>query len=402
MSKENCGCEDSPETTYGEHILVKASSNTASTCGTPETIGGSSPTCDKQDQTFDRLSSDFAFPSDQSVPVLVCNGSLYSVGQWIHFVNSKATVQILSINANELTVRAVCSNGAEVDGNPTAGTIIRAGDPIVAVRSPLCLTDAQKKERITDDLASLEEVGLPLLQEESGAQAEIQPVGWVQSNPGNANFKKSLKRILGVLFKNGKPILSSLNTIGIAQAADHRQIVIDKNSKEVKQRLNLSEETSLEANKKYIPGVVNGSESLIPGFIFVPVFKEIDSHGGTFEDRNSWVQATPASPYVNTISLSVQEVNDVSILTDTFYAQLHFLFGLRNPSAFNAQAIIKVDDVVIGGGFTYFNVDHQAGFSVIVPVDTSSKNVEVKVEIIGASGGNARIHLTTQLKGIYA
>lgn len=397
----DCGCE--PEGEYkesGDYALIKASSKTASTCGTPEDLNQGSPNCAKTDQTFDRLSSDFAFPSDQSVPVLVCDGSLYTVGQWIHFVNSKATVQVLSINANELTVRAVCSNGASVDGNPTAGTIIRSGDPIVAVRSPLCLTDSQKQDQLLDDLSEVTELELPNLSEQESLTAEIQPVGWTRSDSGNSGFKKSLKRILGVFFKGGSPYLTNLKTTDLSESSNYRRMVVNKSTKEVRQRLNLSEETSLQTGKTYITGVTNGEEALIPGFVFVPILVQIDSHGGNIEDETTWVQIPNSTPYVKTLNFSIAEIDAIDILGDKFYAELHFLFGLRNPSAFRSKAFVKVDGQIVGAQSMYFNVDSRQGFTALVPVDTTQKTVELKIEA-NANSGTSMVHLTTRVNAVY-
>lgn len=407
----DCGCNKTsgePSVETPDYMLVRATGKNASKCGDAASLAeaaadGLSSTvgCTKTDPTYDLLMADFAFPSDGTAVALVCNGAIYSVGQWIEFVNAGAKVQITSINDKQLTVRAICNNGAVIDSNPTAGTIIKKNDSIVAIDAPECLTDAQKLERITSALESAEQLCLPALVEGSGNNAKYQMVGWLAENPDDSGFKKCLKRMVSFFFKAGHPYLENLDLVDLASSSSYRPLVIHKTTHKIVEQKNLSEETALEAGKKYVYGVISGSQALVEGYVFAPIDGvELFNHGGDFDDPDNWTAIPSGTPLETSVNLNVSSVNAISILGDYFYAVLRINLGCWNPSAFPISAALRLDNVLIGYIHGFYNVKGSSTITIIKKVSKSSKSLPLKITTDG-TGGNLRVHCDVKLDGIF-
>lgn len=379
----DCGCNNTSGETIPtpDYLLVRATGKNASKCGSAdESIDPSSLECTKSDPTYDALLADFALPSDSAVPILVCNGALYSVGQWIQFVNAGATVQILSINGNEITVRAICSNGVEIDGNPTAGTIIRKNDSIIAVNAPDCLTAAEKQERIFAQLETATQLCLPALEEENSATAEMQVAGWKRSDPDDSSFRKCIKRIASFFFKDGKPYLTDLDTVNLATSSSHVPLVIDKTTGKVSKQINKS--------------INEGA------FVFAPIEgQSIYTLGGSsFSEIGNWVNVAAATPHEVTLNFNISSINDLTILGDYFYVHLRINLGCWNPGSFAISGVLHLDSKEVGFVYGYYNVIGTQVINVIAKVDKSAKSLPLKLTAAGS--GSLKYHCGVYLDGV--
>lgn len=377
----NCGCNntDGESTGTDEFVMVKATSKTASRCGTPSELVAGSIDCTKEDSTYDKLMADFAFPDTGSVPVLVCNGSLYSVGQWIHFVDAGASVNIVSINANELTVKGICSNGAQVFRNPNAGTIIRANDAIVAVESPDCLTDEEKQEKLTDDLSAIESICAPALTEEPSTSAIQQFVAWTKADPNNSGYKKCIKRVVGNWFENGIPFFTRLGQVAY-DAATYQSVVINKATGKL--------------SRSSIPsgGPAEGSE-----YTYSPVFNVLASMGTDQFDQDTWEIINDGDSRNFALNFNISAINDLSITRD-FYAIIKINIGCAQTGAFRSSAELKVNGVVEGSCFNNYSSYGTSSVTLYVPINKD--DLSATLDIKGASNNKAKYLLEAKLQGV--
>lgn len=406
MSTTPCGCGSAPNDPNAPdesmYMMVKGTSKDASKCGDiDDQISSADAACNKDDPTYDVLLASFAMPDEDSVPAIVCDGSLYSVGQWIQFVTAKATLQVVAINNNELTLKAVCSNGSRINGNPTVGTVIRKSDSIITVGAPECLTSAQELDRIFERLAEAEEFCLPALSEQDNSTANMQVVGWTKEDSGNSGFKKCIRRLASFFFKNNHPYFTALDTVDLSSSSSYRPMVIHKTTKRVVQQKNLSEETAIEAGKKYVYGVVGGSQALIEGYTFSPIDgQEIYKHGGEFDSPDDWVHVPIATPLEANLSLSIGSVNALEILGDYFYAVLRINVGVHNPSAFQISAATRLNNKIVGYTHGFYNTKGSNTITLIAKIDKSSKSIPLKITTDG-NGNNLKVHCSVYLDGVF-
>jgi len=239
MSNSNCGCGKGGTSGDGDYLMVKATASEASSCGVAGVAGGTEA-CEKQEPMYDSSLSDFLLPDTTgSTSMEVCNASIYTVSMWLQFLLPVATLQIVNITGNVLSLANKCPNGEPIDDNPIIGTVISRGTQFVVGTEPQCFTDAEDAERINSALEDLTQLCMPNLAI-SSSTAQIRPIGKLESDPSDLSMQKCIKAIYGIIFKAGTPILTAL---GLKESLDlnYRRLAKHKTTNEVVHLKNYSE-----------------------------------------------------------------------------------------------------------------------------------------------------------------
>jgi hypothetical protein len=385
-------------------FLIAASPASASTCGEGKTLCAAAADCTISEPTYDRTVGAYTIPDyNTSAPVQVCNGALYSVGQWGQFVGDGSTLQIVSIVGNGITLRNGCSNGARVKGNSNPGTVIPTGNAFVIVSEPACLTTAQEQQEFQALLASAAALCTPELEEEQSELAEMQLIGWKRADSGDSSFQKCMRRIKGI-WKTAKSLyikpIESAPLPGQDGSTDWRGLVIHKTTGEVRSQLNGSENPDLEAGEKYVFMYVEGQQALIgPAYIFTPATADLyQNYNGAMNDTDSWVNVPNATPLEQDISLSISAINDLTILGDKFFAEVMINLGIRQPQGYAHFATLEVN----GTQYAMVGAQGSVGFNsvrALIEVPKNDKKFRIKVTTSGGTG-TPKMHVSCKLLGV--
>jgi hypothetical protein len=402
---DDCGpCGSGKKGKTPDMFLMAASPSSASTCGEGKTLGAAAADCTIKEPTYDRTVGAYTIPNyGTSAPIQMCNGALYSVGQWGQFVGDGSVLQITSIVGDALTLRNGCSNGARVKGNSNPGTVIPTGNAFVIVAEPACLTTDEEKQEFQNALASAEALCTPALEEEESELAEMQILGWKRADSGDSSFQKCIRRIKGI-WKTAKSLyikpIESAPLPGADGSTDWRTVVIHKTTGEVRSQLNGSENPDLEAGKKYVYMFVEGQQALIgPAYIFTPVTADLyQNYNGAMNAIDSWVNIPNGTPLEQDISLSIAAINDLTILGDDFYAHIRINIGIRQQSGYAHYATLEVNGTqvaMVGAqGSLAMNSIH-----LIQRILKSDKKISIKVTTAGSSG-TPKMHVSAKLLGV--
>lgn len=136
MMASNCRCLCC-EKIYEEYATVKVQ-RTCSATTASDVIGSSLASNPKDDNTFDCILQALVVPAvGDNFQILVRNNSIYTVGQWIEFINVRAKYQIVALNNdNTLVLKNSNSDGVTpVDGNPSPGSSILINSCFVVIGS---------------------------------------------------------------------------------------------------------------------------------------------------------------------------------------------------------------------------------------------------------------------------
>lgn len=398
MNQQGCGCGgDSPN---DEYLMVKATGKNPSTCGLPDSSGATTGTvsCPKQEPEFDNTLSDFVVPATgASVSIQVCNPSVYSVDQWIQFPNG-LTMQVISITGNNLQIRNSCPNGSPIIDNPTAGLVISRNTRFFTVGKPPCQTEEQRLDEILEALSGASEICVPDLVESSN-QAHVQPVGRVEADPSDTSFKKCLRRIYGILFKAGTPILSAIQKVSEANIGNYRKLGIDKANREVWEIPDFSEFTGLTSGQQYQTAFKpNGTEYIIgPDYGFKPVnitLLEIPTNplSGTFA-------TSPASATIlnQTFNLSSQtDISSIKRNQDHYYVLAHLEVGYT-------QAIqgVKILAARLNGSLVCTSVDLYGRNTLTIPIRVENSNNELTLLIEQSVASVSNYIVRLYIRGVW-
>jgi len=341
MSDPNCGCNENKGSDSREYLMVKATASEASTCGVGS---GSSSTaaCPKQEPMYDASMSDFLLPdTNGNTSMEVCNASVYAIGMWLQFANPVASLQIVNITGNILSLVNRCTNGEIIDDNPAIGTVIHRGALFVVGTEPQCNTDAEDAERINSALGTLDQLCMTNMVT-SSETAVIRPIGKIESDPADLGVKKCIKAIFGILFKAGTPVLTALKLIDNADYLNYRRLVKHKTTNEVGQLKNYSETPGLtdESNALMIN---KNKEVLIPAY-FMYIYKSVIKERANPSDPNVW----PSSgDYSETFSLNYAPINQLISDRDHYYAIVRLEVGLYDDSGLHSL-LASLNAVVVG------------------------------------------------------
>jgi hypothetical protein len=232
MEPTPCNCQTPCKCSSGdEYLLVKATGSEAALCGPIDNQTGTE-SCPIQEPTYDLSHSDFLLPSEITgsfINMQVCNGSIYTVGQWLFFITG-VHLKISAITGNLLSLINQCSPGVVVDTNPDIGFIVYKNTPFVVSDGPACLSDDDKLDFFQEALSEATELCAPNLVV-APLTDEIHPVGLTIN--GGTSHTKCIKRIPGISFKGTIPYLTTLNTKNPTAMLDYNRLVVNKLTREV-------------------------------------------------------------------------------------------------------------------------------------------------------------------------
>ncbi len=197
----------------------------------------------------------------------VCNPTIYTVGMWLQFIDPYAKLQVSAISGNDLTLLNRNENAEAVRGNPSIGTKISKLTKFVVCDSPNDLSATQEREKIEEALSGASELCMSNMASCS-ATAIIQPVGRIESDPSNLSIKKCIRRIYGILFNAGRPVLTALGApVDINDMGDYRPLVKHKTSNVVRHRKNYSETEAIVPGKPYLLQITSQGEKVFPSYL---------------------------------------------------------------------------------------------------------------------------------------
>lgn len=405
--KKGCGCgSPAPSSkTDDEYLLVKAIGNSPSVCGDPtEDDNDDSTQCAKSEPEYDSSMSDFVVPSvGGTVSVQVCNAEVYSVNQWIQFSGSLLIVQIVSIVGNTLQVRNACPSGEEIVTNPEAGLLVPRNTRFFTVGAPECISEEERMNQILEALSGAEEICTPDLLE-SGNQAVVQPVGLVQSDPGNTGFQRCIRRIFGFLMDAGSPFFTQIKNIAESDVSLYRRLGINKSTREVREFPNYGDYAGLTAGSQYMMGVKqNGAEYLIgPSYGFKPMFVTI--YENPSDPLSNVTTVTPAAAIMinRDFNLNVPEISGIRSNQDHVWALVHLDLNILYPP--DQARLVKKFAVYLNNDFAtlaqWIRTSEQSGpggTQICIPVKINKSdwklNLKVEQSFVEATGYQLRVYV---------
>jgi hypothetical protein len=342
-----------------EYLLVKASSSTASS--TEPQQQGSEAACRKQEEMYDEILSGFILPlSTSNTNINVCNSSIYSIGQWIQFLNPSVTMQIVGINGNVLTVVNRCENGQDIEANPISGTVIAERTRFSIVGRPRCSALSERAEELQFALSDLEEICTPSMVE-SNPDSDIHPVGRVETNPNDVNFGRCLRKIYGFFFKKGTPVFPHIKKSLIASNNSFNKLGISKISKEVWELPNYSEDPKVVSGKNYV--IVNDSigEKIIgPARIYVPFDSLVHSIGDLTPYSGVAASGSPLQ-VAGTFNLSAGGLDSafneiININIADFYAEFQIIYFWGTQTDINHFTSFEFNGEQLVRDRSWFNI----------------------------------------------
>lgn len=398
MARRGCGCNGTNSPTPEDSLLVKATGSSAARCGTGKSLGSEAVNCVKEDATYDIILGPFTIPAhNNNAPITVCDGSLYTPGQWIQFASNGNILQIQTVNNNVITLKNGCPNGVDI-GNDV-GDIVANGTNFVVVGAPECLTAQQKQSAFDLSISTKEELCMPALAQELSATAKMVPVGWKESDENDSSFGKCIKRIKGTYKKGISWFLTEMLTVSATDLSSWRRLVRNNTTGEIREVLSVSEDPDIEAGAKYVQMVTSTGEILVgPAYVYTPLNVSIYSNS-TIDDTSSWPTIPEGTPLTQTVNVSVADVNALNIPGQYFYLLILFNIGIRQPNGFTVTGKLEIDSNIIamvgGQGMPGYN-------SVMIPIriDKNIKTFALKYTTT-SNGSQARGHVSAKILGAY-
>lgn len=385
--KKNCGCDKGGSTpAIPDYLMFATSPNSAATCGEGQTLGAATAACLLQEPTYDVSVGAYTIPAvNSSSPIQVCNGTLYTVGEWVQFVGDGSTLQVISIVGNGLQLSNRCPNTAPIKGNSNPGTVIPAGNPIVIVGEPACLTEEEALSELLSALANAKSLCMPALEAEASETSKMHLLGWRKEDPNNSDFQKCIQWLSGI-WKTAKSLfidpIEQAPAPGQTGVDSWRAMVIHKDTGEVRAQLNATE------NPDYQPSLS-----------FVGVQEQLyKNYTGAMENVALWVNIPNDTPLTQTINLSIASINALQ-LPDDFYVAINVNVGIDQTSGYAHQAIVEINGSKKGLVGCAGGPDMNC-ISLIIPVSKEDKKIELKVTTQG-SFLTPKCHVTVDLLGVY-
>lgn len=298
-------CKSCGQEPPSEYLLVSATGNSSNDCG-----NNGKDDCKLSDGTFDESISDFVVPGAySSVSMQVCDPSLYSIGQWLFFFESSNYLRVTAVDEYTLTLENNASTGIVVDGNKEAGFLIRNGSRFNAADRPFHIDGEILSDKIIGTINSLSEIEAGSLAV-SSTTAVVHPIGRVESDPSNSGVKKAIRRIYGVLFKAGTPILSALKVGSPSDVPTHQRLYKNKTTGEVKTLPNYSEYPKVvsSSESQFALSITSNEEKLISTF-FPKFYQTFIEKNGNAKDNSSW-PTLPGSGFSKTFDITSPEITD--------------------------------------------------------------------------------------------
>ena len=395
----NCGCNSGDCNQSGEYLMVKATPSDAGLCGNPTSLD---PTknCAKQEKMFDFAQSGFIIPlANGQTSMKVCNSGIYTTNMWLEFFNPVCKLKITAISADHtLTLVNRCPGGSAVKSNPDAGTAVPTGTKFVVCSQPDCTPGSVAGESVVNTLESLNYIPIGNMTE-SATTDLVQPIGHIRSNPTNSAVKKVIKRIYGVMFNAGRPVLTALGLVDTVNLSEnYRRLVIHKTTKIVSWAKNRSEQAGLISGKKYLEVISSGSERLI-GPVLLPLFNR------TQLDQNVAPGVTPAdwpsftTSFTKAFDLSeIPEINNAPKDSEYIALARIDIGGLKTGSTNNFISV-SVNGVRAGVVRTGYNDAFIQFNTIVMPIRIlrSDNKLTLKLE----TTGTVKYHYRICVDGIF-
>lgn len=403
----NCGCNNSNSGDDGEYLMIKASAKSASTCGGSTAVSDTN-SCAKQEPEFDYALNGFIIPlAGNQASIGVCNGSVYSVGQWIQFISPLSFFKITSNVGNVLTLVNQCPDGNVVAENPLAGQAIAQGSAFYVVPHPPCKSLEQRVEEVNSALAEAEQICVPALAE-SSETAWVQPVGRIEADPGDTSFRKCIRRIRGIIFKAGKPFLTLLkDNINFDTIGGYKRVGIDPVTKEVVQLPDYGDADGLESDEQYGVAVRTSGDKVVgPVAFFSPVDLLVVENGVPLNTA-SWTSFTTSLTVNN--SLNIAGITGVRKYKDHYHALVHISMTMDEslPGAGGTVYKVELNSELIAYHTQYApstGNGRRRWLNMVIPIKVmvNTNNLELVVtHTDGGVGGSVKVYYRIGVKGIY-
>jgi hypothetical protein len=350
MTDENCGC-GCPGTPKPDMYLMAASPASASTCGTGQTPGTDPAVeCLLSEPTYDVTVGDFGIPLSEA-SVLVCDGSLYTLGQWIQFIHDGSILKIVAIAINSITLRNTCDDGGPIEGNSNTGTAIPAGSPFIVVDAPECKSEEEKTQEFEAAVAGATELCMPGLTTNTSLTSKMQLLGWRALDATIPSLGNCIQWLSGIWRQNNSLYINPIEESPAFETAGVNgwyPLVIDANG-EIRKQKNPMQSPNITAGK-WVPTYDASKLYMVgPAFIFSPVVPvNIYKNNGaatTITDEATWpiIAADPAE-FISTPNLS-SNLTGINIPGAKLYAVIHLNLGVDH----NATGAAKVVSFEING-----------------------------------------------------
>lgn len=366
MSSENCGCKSSsPSPADTEYMMIKSTSMTANACGDPQEPTSATADCAKQEPEYDSILNSFLVPAfNNTTNIRVCNAAVYSIGQWLMFINPHVVMRITNINGNDISLINGCPNNVAIAENPDAGSTVNTGTRFYPVSQPPCSTASVEANKVYLAIQQADKLEMDNIIECTNT-AIIQPTGIVQSDPGDAGWTPSLQRIFGFVFKGGTPVFSALKAAIVeADQANHRRLGINKVTKEVVPLSSYSESTGVQSGKQSALAISTAGEKVV-GPAYFPCFFQ---NRITLENETSVIASFPKN-FSKSYTISSPELTSAVKNQDHYYAMVRFsYFCEAAPNHATFYAYLNTQKVA----YIYAKQDDNDPTNVFMPIRVDS------------------------------
>lgn len=293
--------------------------------------------CTRLDKVYDQLLLATVVPIvGGTTTVKVCNADLYTVGNWIQFIDGSgigAIFQVVSINTTEniLTVRNACADGtSEIVSNPSPGATIETDSRFVVVGEPVCTNSDVTDSEVSGALSRLEEICLDNIRSRAGSTEAAKMLGTLAESDcsDGGEPRPCLRKLNTQELKDGTLRLANVNKEALD---DLRLAYINANNDIVEADI---------SDSNYVATVCGGKVKIISGGrIFIPIQQSMLS---IFRDDTNFTE------WSNEVDFStVIAANSISVC-DKIYAQL------------TTSIYASVDDTAKGlSGTTVLEVDNR-------------------------------------------
>lgn len=196
----NCGCpQNSPsQLSCPPSISIPVDQYTCDETNVPSSSGG-------LPLTFHPAQSSFVVPNvGQQSALLVQDGSIFTPGEWIQFVNPSGIFRIISITGNTLQLSNAAADGVSpISGNPAPPYQYPIGAAFVAVGDPRQLSLSEFATQVQTALSSLTSICLNSITEKTSNE-EVFLLGYLKSSLCDENAGACLrKQGFAYIDKNG-------------------------------------------------------------------------------------------------------------------------------------------------------------------------------------------------------
>lgn len=405
--KTDCGCQQ--VNAAKDYMLVKATGQSAQTCQ-QNAEDAAQVQCLKSESTYDKVLNDFSIPAiAQTISVMVCNASIYYVGQWLYFPVTSDRLQIASKSDtnNVLYLRNGCTDFVTpIADNRDPGNIIAINSPFIVCDSPDCTTAEELSAKLLSAINLSECIQVDALKE-AGVTEKVQFVGRVISDPNNSGFKKCIKRIVGFFADlNGRLFAEKLSYMDENNVTRYTEIMLDTSTKEIVRR-KLPSSRGISSTKQYglvqyggATRYVENARTMIP--LLNPIVIKDSSNlliTGALVRTVGDITVTNATPYQTIKTLDGSEIDAITFNVAEFYALVELqAYAGSSVHADVEYADILLNDVNVGKIPTFYSAP--VSITTLVKCTKVNKQVKLRIETDKPSG-NIKLIINAKVKALY-